>query len=464
MTNKTHTNNTIYKFVSTDCGSGKTFQTIKKINESNDKYILVQYTRKLLEQSFSSIQDSKMIVSTGISSKVLNDVVQFLLHPTNRVLLITDKTFFKLEPKLLFGWKIILDDVVQFHDYENINELNSQIKDVLYNNVFCDYEDLGGSEKYITAKRKTDISGDLVKVIATAFEVALDNDLFVMNGDYFYDKKKKQLNILAWKDLEKYNYLDLTFMSADFRNTLLYKAHREMFEEVTLPDLRTRTVPISERLKVYYFSKNHNFSDNWRKENQSKIKKINNYLNNTLKNKKYFWTKNEKSPSASILSLDAANFITCQSRGLDDYQDISICVWLTALFPSDTECKELKLFFGLTTDDVTTARHYQCLYQFIQRGCIRQYNSDAQQVVYVFSEKEAKSLTSNIHFIDLGIDKKNKDPSVLNSAEKKQFGRWYNESEQNFSTFNLWVKSKQFNEFQIEYLLYEFERKKKKKR
>ncbi|MFW5389618.1 type III restriction endonuclease subunit R, partial [Yersinia sp. 2542 StPb PI] len=141
-------------------------------------------------------------------------------------------------------------------------ESNIKIKDVLYNDVFCDFEDLGGSENYVTAKRVVNVGGDLVASIANAFEVVIDNDLFVMNGNYFTDSEKEQLNVLAWKNLEKYYECDLSFMAADFTNTLIYKAHPQLFKEVTLPNLRTRSVPIDERLKVYYFSKNHKFSDN----------------------------------------------------------------------------------------------------------------------------------------------------------------------------------------------------------
>ncbi|AJJ05141.1 hypothetical protein BZ20_1388 [Yersinia pseudotuberculosis] len=455
-------NNHIYKFVSTDCGSGKTFQTIKQINNSNDKYILVQNTIKLLDKTFQAIPDSRLIISTGLTGNVQAEVVQFLLCPTHRVLLITDKTFFKLNPNLLLGWRIILDDVVCFHSYKNINESNIKIKDVLYSDVFCDFEDLGGIENYVTAKRVVNVGGDLVASIANAFEVVIDNDLFVMNGNYFTDSEKEQLNVLAWKNLEKYSECDLTFMAADFTNTLIYKAHQHFFEEVTLPNLRIRSVPIDERLKVYYFSKNHKFSDNWRKNNQDKIEKISQYLNCTLSGKQYFWTKNEKSKSAAILKLDADKFITCESRGLDKYDTINICVFLAGLFPSDTEAKQLELFFGITGDEVTQARHYQCLYQFVQRGVIRQYASSTQQVVYVFSEAEAKSLSSNIHYIDLSVDEKIQDTTILSDAEKKQFNRWYKKTEQDLNTFNAWVKLKLFNAEQIEYLLYEFERKKRK--
>jgi len=75
-----------------------------------------------------------------------------------------------------------------------------------------------------------------------------------MNNDYFYEPDKVQLNILGWIDLNKYIGLPITFMGANFENSLIYKANLSLFEKADLEGLLTRTTPLNERLKVYYFS------------------------------------------------------------------------------------------------------------------------------------------------------------------------------------------------------------------
>jgi hypothetical protein len=50
------------------------------------------------------------------------------------------------------------------------------------------------------------------------------------------------------------------------------------------------------------------------------------------------------------------------------------------------------------------AREYESLHQFVLRGISRNFDSTETQIVYVFDEWQARSLTDNIEYIDLGID------------------------------------------------------------
>lgn len=60
--------------------------------------------------------------------------------------------------------------------------------------------------------------------------VISENDIFIMNDDYFTEKDKVQLSILGWKDLSKYIELPITFMSANFENSLIYKAKPDLLK------------------------------------------------------------------------------------------------------------------------------------------------------------------------------------------------------------------------------------------
>ena len=93
-----------------------------------------------------------------------------------------------------------------------------------------------------------------------------------MNKSWFTQMDTEQLTILAYKDLTKYLGLDITFIANDFENTLTYLAYSQLFEKVEL-NLRTRSVPVQDRLVVKYFSKD-NLSATWKMNNPESIREF----------------------------------------------------------------------------------------------------------------------------------------------------------------------------------------------
>ncbi|MCL7679507.1 type III restriction endonuclease subunit R, partial [Klebsiella pneumoniae] len=94
-------------------------------------------------------------------------------------------------------------------------------------------------KQYLTAKKKA-VKGGLINKIAQELSIISENDIFIMNSDYFNDPEKVQLSILGWKELRKYIGLPVTFMGANFENSLIYKAGSEFFEQTSLNVLQQR--------------------------------------------------------------------------------------------------------------------------------------------------------------------------------------------------------------------------------
>ena len=105
--------------------------------------------------------------------------------------------------------------------------------------------------------------------------------------------------------------------------------------------------------------------------------------------------------------------------------------------PSETEAKQCELFFGIDGEAIHVAREYESLHQFVLRGISRNFDSTEIQTVYVFDEWQARSLTDNIEYIDIGIDddeqrqrgspqgSKNKQKRfTLDDKHAKRFRRW----------------------------------------
>ncbi|EFN4084272.1 type III restriction endonuclease subunit R, partial [Escherichia coli] len=119
------------KYVSAECGSGKTTSICNIINDSTERYILVQNTQELIKKTAKQLNNCKYIITDTVSKdeSVISSVIEFLSSGSNKTLLITDKTFFKISVELLSGWNVYIDDVTNFHSFQNINEGNTNIKD-----------------------------------------------------------------------------------------------------------------------------------------------------------------------------------------------------------------------------------------------------------------------------------------------------------------------------------------------
>jgi len=429
------------KFISSDCGSGKTHALIKQVKQTDDRYIIVQGTLQLLNQTAEELGTiCKVISSKNYIESVEKDIHAFLLNPTHRILVITDKAFMRVtDLSLLRQWKIYLDDVVNFHTY---NVINTEKKYEVEQQLFKDFEDL--SDKYVTAKAITDFDDDLVLSMAKCFGFIQDYDHFVMNSNFFdkigkignldvYSNENKQLTILAWVNIAKYSNLDVTFMANKFEESLIYKGIPALFEEVELSGMRERKVPVQDRLKVYYFSEER-FSRTYRNANPEALPKVSAWINANLT--EYFYTTN--SDSKGILN---GQYIDPVSRGMNTYQDYTKCVWLASMKPSPVETKQLELMFNLTREEVVQAREHENLYQFINRSKLRAYDSEQVVEVYVFDKEQALSLSTNIELIDVGLDSTQEVfvPLNLSGTKKQRLKRVTKEKYPSIEEFEKWL-------------------------
>ena len=391
-----------FKYVSAECGSGKTTAICNLINNSTEKHILVQNTQELIKQTAKQINDCKCIITDTVSKdgSVISSAIDFLLSGSDQTLIITDKTFFKIPVELLSDWNIYIDDVTNFHSFQNINEGSAEIKSVIRNDLIHNVQSLDERNMYIAAERNPDVQGDVVRSILNQLSVLNDNDLFIMNNEYFTDAEKEQLNITAWKDLNKYKDVSITFLGANFKRSLIFKGNEELFESTKLEGLLTRKTELEDRLKVYYFSKNKKLSRTWKINNPDKVQKIYSHIDKELEGKDFYWTKNK----SDSLSLKNGTEISPDARGFNQYRHLDTCVWLACMRPSETEAKQCELFFNIDGEAIHVAREYESLHQFVLRGISRDFNSTEMQTVYVFDEWQARSLTDNIEYIDLGID------------------------------------------------------------
>lgn len=447
------------KFLSADTGAGKTRSLINSANASTEKFLIVQNTKNLITQTHSSIPDSTYILSGVNSENVLEDVTNFLIEPTNRVLIITDVTFLKLEDmNLLKDWHIYVDDVVNFHQFYTANNITVETKSVLMNVIFTDFEDVGEADdvKYCTCKKRENITDQIANSIANGDLAIIDrNDSFIMNTNFFEmetttvagmtvstpNTKCNQLSIYAWKDLTKYLGLDITFMAAAFEDTLIYKSHSQYFEQIDFDGLDVRKVPVRQRLKVFYFSKENRMTKTLRQENPELVKKVIDYIEMAVQ-VPFYYTAN--SDLLRGMKFTNGTQVKIDLRGMNDLKDYTACVWLASMKPSTVEMKQAELFFNISKEEMIKAREYQSLYQWVTRGISRVYDSEEIQTVYVFDEEQARTLSDNIEFIDLGLDDAKPKTQFKNFSTnvQKRYSRIGTAKKiTNIEQFKAWVNS-----------------------
>ncbi|MGU5759751.1 hypothetical protein [Aeromonas hydrophila] len=440
-------NNNKIKYGNGDCGSGKTRAIIKLFNSDDVKSILVQNTIKLMEQSHGYLNDSVVICSNDTDGIVTDRVVDFLQNPTHKVLIISDKTFSGLSVSLLHGWRIVVDDATTFSSFKNINESDIDMKKIVQNKIFSELKVFGNDAKYITAQKKNHNDGELLGLLTRSFNIIENNDKFFMNSDWFLESDKVQLGITAFRDMTKYVGLDITFIANNFENSTVYLAYPEIFEKAEIQGLETREVPFNERLKVFYFSET-NLSKTWKDNNPQELKKVYDYLNKTLCSNNYYWTNN----NADTLSLNGTK-ISPDARGINSLQNFKTCVWLACMRPNPVEVVHNKYAFGIDGEQLVAAREHENIYQFVNRGVVRNYESSEIQTVYVFSKEQADCLGVVGEFIDLGLytgeKKKRGAPTkevTVPASVKVSISRYKKEKTPTVQQFREWVLKKKWSD------------------
>lgn len=429
----------LFKYKSSDCGSGKTYSLIQEILKSTEKYLIVQGTLKLCEQTTNELGKIARSITSNNSANVYEELVAFLFNNTHRVLVITDVSFLQIKDvTLLSKWKIYLDDVVNFHHFASHNTTQ---KSIIENKLFHSFERVG--DMHVTAKPVIKFGDVVLESASKAFSFVRQYDYFLFNARFFekvggtnqYEKEKDQLQVMSWVNLKRFAGLDITFMANDFENTLVYLSSPDTFKRVNT-NLRTRSKSLQERMRVFYFS-DIPLTKTLRINSPEQFEKVLTWVNTNLSN--YIFTINGDQDN-TVLN---GQYVPPKSRGVNEYSKYNTVVWLASMKPSNIEAKQCKLMFGLTYENLVQSREREELYQFIQRSNLRDYESDEIVDVYVFDKEQALSLSENPVLIDLEIESTNsaKDestfiPMALSSAENSAYSRITNERYPNKQSFD----------------------------
>jgi len=394
------------KYVSADCGSGKTKYITEQANSNNKYNIIVQTTAALIHQTCSHLTDCQYILSGVNSDNTVRDFSEWLRNKPSKNLVITNKTFFRastqdLEQLSKSNIVVHIDDVTTGYGFFNENSNHNEVIEKLLGNV-----DL--SQEYFTSTELVNDSNDFV--LSNIYKSIVESgvyDYVVMKNPRFDEKAEyKKICLLSSIDLKKYLGINITFYSNDFENSLIYKSDPELFEKVELV-LNQRATPIKDRMNVFYFSKK-NLSKYYKSTNEESFLKVVDYIESTV-NGDYIYTANKNDIDGLLKNkFQNGSFVSVDCRGINSYQSYTNCVFLASLKPNKNESEMTEKFLGISYSDIIQQRELEALYQFVNRTALRDYDSSSKVNVYVFDEQQAYSLSDNPVFIDLGLESNKK--------------------------------------------------------
>lgn len=411
-------------YISAPCGAGKTRHIINKINNDKEstRYLLIQNTLDLIHETIGKITCTYKVITSEQYTNAFDTCVEYMLNNSHaKVTLITDKVFYRLPIAALKTFKIYIDDCVDFHQFDMISILNDENRLDVARKLFS-VVDVSENKNYAELAIN-DVIDDLDGAINENTLKKFKNMDHIYGNKSFYEKcnikKTRLLSLVGVIDIEKYKELDITFIANDFENSLMFKSNPLAFNKMEI-DLLQRKIPIEQRVKVYYFIPGSTYNDTWRRLNRDDYKKIIQYLNDNVKDE-YYWTKN----SNDNVKLNG-NFVKPQLRGVNSLQHYSTAVWLCSMKPSPQEISTMMDLYNISASDLIQAREQQTLHQFIQRGLIRNFDSNDIMTVYCMDEQQARTLASEPEFIDISLNYFDEKIEPLTPAQRRRINRFVN--------------------------------------
>lgn len=453
-------------YISMKCGSGKGLYMNAKIKEGvskGERHIVVQTTKILLEQFKVYLDELNplLLVSTDDQyESILPSISEALQNDDNKVVMITDKCFYRLETYKLKGWKVWIDDCTKSFDLfiRGICEEDKEAILSVYEKLFItsdDFMEISGYEndpvnkKYKSVQLNDDfiLSAD-TKILHSFYKnLSYYHEIAVLNDSLTGDVN--QLVIAGWYDLSRYvdNSIDITYLANDFESSLLFKRWSHLFEEIHIEGDFEKINANDSRIDVKYFFEvtktDSGLSKEQLKKNTTNIQKVRKWLADNVAKDSYIWTTNNE------CSFDLpGKKLPVVTRGLNEYTEYNTCIFIAAMNAHPQSDVYLNELFEFTREDILQEYETEQFYQFVYRSCIRNYESKERCTVYVYDSGIANSIPAgSIEYIDIGLSsqKKKRGPVSRVEAPKEllmKFKNWknkWNGRADTFIRFEKWV-------------------------
>lgn len=399
-------------YVSVQCGGGKTQLIIKTINANLKKYYLVVVPSKQLQYQYYNSLGYGLIINHETHASLLESISEELIAENERVLFITNKMFYRLDPSLLKKWTVFIDDCVDYfgHKSDNIEHEDELFKKMspgeLYGEVFNITGIADDHGDYVNVTLNGDARSDVLIGIQKQYDQFHYYHQIVVNSSVFTDECCKRIFIIGYYDLERYvkNDVEIVYFANDFENTLIYKKYCHLFEEYQHNLVQNSTN--NQRLTVKYFAKNNSLSSTRLKAERDKtnnmMSRVGEYIN-ANENLPVLWTCNEAYKKQWAIS---GEYLTPCQRGMNHLQHHTVAACMVSLKIDSALSHHIEAVLGHTYEDIIHQQEYEAINQFLYRTNLRNYQSSTKVTLYVFDENQAHSIVGagSYEYIDVGVD------------------------------------------------------------
>lgn len=391
-------------------GTGKGNHIKQEIKSKPGRYMIVQPTIELITEFSRGMVNTKVLHSESFKGDLLTEINMHLSKEEDATIFITDKMFYKIDLHRLRGWKIFIDDCVDFCTVLSRNKGQDNIE-AIYEKMFItgsaiEIDGEGGTldKMYLSFDMcpYENVSDDMQK----AWEFYNQLSAYHRRGIWVDSLSTKSDKIVVWGDYDisafadPANELDITYLANDFEQSLIYKAHQDKFRKVEYTKTHWKENNNSRLVVNYFIEGNRNgLSKNIMKNKTREVDAIAKYINANVTN--YYWTKNEDNEISFSLNGEKVSVVT---RGINTLQGYTSCAWFAAMNPSDVTVPHYMNIWDLTSADLRNMWTYETFNQFVYRGIIRDYNSTDVMNVYVYDDVTAHTIPSaTYNYIDIGL-------------------------------------------------------------
>ena len=432
-----------FSYVSGDCGSGKTNELFNNIINNPDLYIVAANKIQVLNEHCRWLESmpgsTRMQIhpihsgmdEPGISveGRIVRAIEAANAGGTSHcVIFITHEALNLVNwhrPSLeAHRWKLFIDEAPSpwvYLDYK-FPVSHSHIAQ------YFTHQPLGGGELKKYSQVQLSPAGEallhnkgdhLYQSLGGILNAVRAGKMAIANTSFFnpstttaYDNKI--LSVYAITDPDSFSaFGEATILAANFHQTFAYKIWSKVGVKFThhrsIKITRTRRVPISQRVQIYYFSRK-DASLSWFRGDANPLAVASKWVDENI-DVPFYYTVNEGEKGGinldQITSRRLGKKIPPIALGSNQEMDKSVAVWFASLKAKPLEYAAIQKVFGLSRDEFDRAREHEALYQFLSRSIIRNFDSDAVVKIYVISERQAKfllSMTGAAHITQIGIE------------------------------------------------------------
>ena len=212
-------------------------------------------------------------------------------------------------------------------------------------------------------------------------------------------------------------FRSVTIIGDEFRRSMLALAFANKYAVEWLPHpdwqpCRTRTVPLRNRARIFYFaSKDELRGSVTGYESRQLVPKIISWFRDNVPEQTLITTNNRfknlfDKPDFDVDDQEAADgvyrspkgkkldllWVPPKRAGTDRYKSLTSVGFFAAMRPSTDEVSFVQKSLLIGQDEIINWREYNTLFQFVMRICLRLYDSDKIAKVFVYDEYQAEYL------------------------------------------------------------------------